>query len=147
MRRLGRPTASTVRRALLYGLLLAAGTICLAWMDHNRVVRSQPGELGVFLIAASFLALGLLLGARLFGVPQAAPDEGNPRAQEALGISARELAVLQALGAGRSNKEIARDLGVSPNTVKTHVSRLLEKLEASRRTEAINKARQLGILP
>jgi DNA-binding NarL/FixJ family response regulator len=54
--------------------------------------------------------------------------------------------VLQLLAAGQSNKEIARQLGVSPNTIKTHVSRLLEKLKARRRTEAIARARELGML-
>ncbi len=73
--------------------------------------------------------------------------DGNPKALAALGISPRELAVLQALAGGRSNKEIAIALDVSPNTVKTHVANLFEKLEARRRTDAINRARELGILP
>ena len=73
--------------------------------------------------------------------------DGNPKAQATLGISARELTVLHALAAGRSNKEIARDLDLSPNTVKTHVARLFEKLDVKRRTDAINKARELGIVP
>lgn len=55
--------------------------------------------------------------------------------------------MLQQLAAGRSNKEIAAELDVSPNTVKTHVARLFEKLGSSRRTEAINRARELGIVP
>lgn len=61
--------------------------------------------------------------------------------------SARELQVLQELTAGYSNKEIAAPLHVSPHTVKTHVARLLDKLGAKRRTEAIHKARGLGIVP
>lgn len=64
-----------------------------------------------------------------------------------LGISERERVVLQQLAAGGSNKEIAQQLGISPNTVKTHVSRLFEKLGARRRTEAIQRARELGLLP
>ena len=55
--------------------------------------------------------------------------------------------MLHALAAGRSNKEIATTLDVSPNTVKTHVARLFEKLDAKRRTDAINRARELGIVP
>jgi DNA-binding NarL/FixJ family response regulator len=54
---------------------------------------------------------------------------------------------LREIATGRSNKEIAAHLNVSPNTVKTHVSRLFEKLDARRRTDAVNKARQLGIVP
>ena len=55
--------------------------------------------------------------------------------------------MLQALAAGRSNKEIAIALDVSPNTVKTHIAKLFEKLDAKRRTDAINRARELGIVP
>ena len=68
------------------------------------------------------------------------------RAQETLGISERELEVLELLAAGSSNKEIAHQLEVSPNTVKTHVARLFEKLEVQRRTEAIVRARELGLI-
>jgi ATP/maltotriose-dependent transcriptional regulator MalT len=78
--------------------------------------------------------------------PAAAPFDGNPRALASLGISPRELRVLEELAAGHSNKEIAARLHVSPHTVKTHVARLLEKLEAKRRTDAIARARELGIL-
>ena len=64
-----------------------------------------------------------------------------------LGISDREREVLDLLASGAANKVIARRLGISPNTVKTHVARLFEKLEAANRTEAIHKARTLDILP
>jgi RNA polymerase sigma factor (sigma-70 family) len=69
------------------------------------------------------------------------------RAQSSLGITERERQVLQLLADGRSNKEIAAQLGVSPNTVKTHVARLFEKLQVGRRTEAIQLARELGLVP
>ncbi len=83
---------------------------------------------------------------RVFAPPRPAAFDGNPKAVSALGISPRELVVLQELAAGRSNKEIARRLEVSPNTVKTHLARLYEKLGAQRRTDAVNRARELGIL-
>jgi ATP/maltotriose-dependent transcriptional regulator MalT len=83
---------------------------------------------------------------RLFRRPPAAPFEPNPKVRETLGISDRELEVLALLAAGRSNKEIANQLNVSPNTIKTHVANLFEKLEAKRRTEAISRAREFGIL-
>jgi ATP/maltotriose-dependent transcriptional regulator MalT len=70
----------------------------------------------------------------------------NSRVVETLGISPRELEVLDLLAAGRSNKEIARRLDVSPNTVKTHLANLYEKLEVKRRTEAILRARELGMI-
>jgi DNA-binding NarL/FixJ family response regulator len=73
--------------------------------------------------------------------------QGNPQALAALGISPRELEVLHEIAAGHSNKEIAARLHVSPNTVKTHVARLLEKLGAKRRTDALRRARELDLVP
>jgi len=134
--------------AALYGLLLAAAALVLQWLDYQHLARAHSGGIYVFLIAAGFLALGLFIGARVIGgVTKPAPFDGNPKAQATLGISPRELTVLQQIAAGRSNKEIAAHLDVSPNTVKTHAARLFEKLGAKRRTEAINKARDLGIVP
>ena len=134
----------------LYAALLAGGTVALQWLDYQRLVRSFPSAIYEGLLATGFLALGLWLGARLLGrrvPPVEGGIEGNPRAAEALGISPRELEVLHEIAAGHSNKEIAARLHVSPNTVKTHVARLLEKLEARRRTDALRKARELGLVP
>ncbi len=97
--------------------------------------------------AMAFLALGVYIGTRVVAAPPPVPFDGNPKAQAALGISPRELTVLHEIAAGRSNKEIATALGVSPNTVKTHIARLFEKLEAKRRTDALAKARELGLVP
>ncbi|SFN45959.1 response regulator transcription factor [Dokdonella immobilis] len=133
-------------RLVLYGAMLAAGTAALQWLDYQRLARAHWEDIYVLLIAAAFLALGVVLGARLFGRHGELPDDGNPQARAALGISPRELEVLRELAAGYSNKEIARRLEVSPNTVKTHVTRLFEKLGARRRTEAIHRARELGIV-
>ena len=135
------------RHIAAYGAFLAAGTLALEWLDYRRLARAHPDDIALFLLAAGFLALGIFVGTRLAGPPRAPAFDGNPRAQAALGISPRELAVLHELAAGRSTKEIAARLEVSPNTVKTHLARLFEKLEAKRRTEAINKARALGIVP
>lgn len=133
----------------LYGGLLALGTLALQGLDYLHLVRAQSGEVYVFVIALCFLALGVYLGVRIIGPTRgpAPPFDGNPQAQTQLGISPRELEVLVELAAGRSNKEIAAKLDVSPNTVKTHVARLFEKLGARRRTEAILRARELGLLP
>jgi DNA-binding CsgD family transcriptional regulator len=134
------------KHVLFYGTALGLGTLALAWLDYQRLVRSYAGDIDVFLIAAGFLALGLFLGLRVFQQTGPASFDGNPDAQAALGISPRELTILQELAAGHSNKEIAARLNVSPNTVKTHVARLFEKLTARRRTDAIARARDLGLL-
>ncbi|HMM65682.1 MAG TPA: response regulator transcription factor [Dokdonella sp.] len=136
----------TWKPAVAYGALLATGTVALQWLDYQRLARSHWDDVYVFLVAIAFLGLGTVLGARLFGAAKPATGDGNPRALAELGISPRELMVLREIAAGYSNKEIARRLDVSPNTVKTHVARLFEKLGARRRTEAINRARELGIV-
>ena len=137
------------RLVVAYGLVLAAGVMLLRWIEYQHFARTHPGEIRTALLAALFLGVGVWVGAQLFRdrPPRSGdPGDGNPAAQSALGISAREKDVLDLLAEGLSNKEIARALGVSPNTVKTHVGRLLDKLDARRRTEAIQKARQLGLV-
>ena len=135
------------KQVLGYGAALAIGTLLLQWLDYQRAARLASLEVYLALLALGFLMLGVVLGVRVFAPPRAAPFDGNPKAAEALGISPRELEVLQALAAGLANKEIARQLEVSPNTVKTHVARLFDKLGAQRRTEAIRKAREMGLVP
>lgn len=147
MRAVGREMRAWVWRVGGYGLLLAAGTLALQWIDYLWLARTHSGEIYVFLIAALFLTVGVLVGASALRTTRPASFDGNPQAIASLGISPRELTVLRELAAGHSNKEIAQRLHVSPHTVKTHVARLLEKLEARRRTDAIHRARELGILP
>ncbi|HEX5692605.1 MAG TPA: response regulator transcription factor, partial [Roseiflexaceae bacterium] len=134
-----------LRTILIYGAILALGTLGLEWLQYRYLVRSHPGEIGLALIALSFLALGIWAGARLFRREPPAPFEVNAKARDSIGISEREFEVLELLAAGRSNKEIAQRLSVSPNTVKTHVASLFAKLEVGRRTEAILRARELGM--
>lgn len=132
--------------AVVYGALLALGAALLQWLDYLWLARTQTTGMYLALVASGFLALGLCVGARLFGrSPQPVPP-GNPDAQQALGISMREMAVLAELAAGYSNKEIARRLNVTPNTVKTHVARLFEKLGARSRTDAVARARELCLI-
>jgi DNA-binding NarL/FixJ family response regulator len=135
------------KRAAYYGALLAAGTVALQWLDYKRLVRAQSGDIYLFLVALAFLGLGIYIGARVLRPPKPETFDGNPKALASLGISPRELAVLQEIAAGWSNKEIAAHLNVSPNTIKTHVARVFEKLGVKRRTDAINRARELGIVP
>ena len=135
------------KRVIGYGALLAAGTVALQWLDYQRLARMHSGDIYFFLVGAGFLVLGIVLGVRVFAAPAPAPFDGNPKALEALGLSERELEVLQQLAAGHSNKEIAAQLHISPNTIKTHIARVFEKLGAKRRTDAIRRARELGIVP
>ncbi|MEO8384817.1 MAG: response regulator transcription factor [Betaproteobacteria bacterium] len=135
------------KHVALYGVLLAAGTLGLQWLDYQRFARVHSGDVIMLIVAAAFLALGIFIGVRVFAAPKRVAFDGNPKAQTSLGISQRELDVLHELAQGHSNKEIAAKLNVSPNTIKTHVARLFEKLDAKRRTDAINRARELGILP
>ena len=135
------------RTILVYGALLASAAWGLQWLEYQYVVRTHATETYVALVALAFLGLGLWAGAKLFRRgPPAAAFMPNTAAQQSLRISDRELEVLSRLAAGQSNKEIARELAVSPNTVKTHVANLFEKLEARRRTEAILRARELGLI-
>ena len=137
---------ATLRLVLLYGLILAVGALGLRWLEYRYLVRTYPVQVYVTLIAIAFLGLGIWAGSRLFQRPPPGPFEPNTRVRETLGISEREIEVLALLAAGRSNKEIARRLDISPNTVKTHVGKLYEKLEVGRRTEAILRARELGMI-
>ena len=136
-----------IRTILIYGLLLAALAVGLQWLEFQYVVRTHATETYVVLIAVAFLGLGVWAGARLFRrAPPAAGFTPNTVVQQTLKISERELEVLRRLAAGQSNKEIARELEVSPNTVKTHLANLYAKLEVSRRTEAIRRGRELGMI-
>lgn len=132
---------------ILYGLALAGGAFVLEWLDYKHAVRAWSTELYIAIVAIPFIALGMWLGNRLTTRSRGPAFERNIAAIRSLGISDRECEVLDLLASGAANKVIARRLGISPNTVKTHVARLFEKLEAANRTEAIHKARALDILP
>ena len=135
------------KQVAIYGIFLAVGTSALQWLDYLRLARVHSDALYICIIAAAFLGLGIFVGVRLFGQSDSTQTfDGNPLAVSSLRLSERELTVLHALADGHSNKEIAIKLNVSPNTIKTHVASIFEKLEARRRTDAINRARALGIL-
>ena len=135
-----------LKTILVYGAILAAGSFGLQWLHYRFLVLDHALEFYVSLVALAFMALGVWVGARLFRRAPPGVFEHNTRALETLGISERELEVLELLAAGRSNKEIAQWLELSPNTVKTHVAKLFEKLTVKRRTEAILRARELGMI-
>jgi len=132
---------------LIYAVALAAGAFALEWLEYKYITRVFAPEFYIVLIALGFAALGVWAGYRLTPKRTSGPFQRNAAALKSLGVTDREFAVLECLAAGDSNKEIARSLGVSPNTVKTHVANLFAKLEVERRTQAIQKARELEILP
>jgi DNA-binding CsgD family transcriptional regulator len=131
----------------------------LQWTQYRFLVIEHSVEIYSGLIAATFAVLGIWLGLKLTGprrslaakeeVPAPAgelfvPDE---RKREDLGITRRELEVLVLIAQGMSNREIAGKLFVSENTVKTHSSRVFDKLGARRRTQAVQLGKEFGLLP
>lgn len=135
------------KTVVIYGAALAAASFALEWMEYEYLVRSHAPEFYVVAIAAGFTALGLWAGRRLTEKIPPRPFVKNADALRALGVTAREYEVLALLAEGCANKEIARRLEVSPNTVKTHLGRLYAKLEVERRTRAIAKAKELALIP
>lgn len=135
------------RTVFLYGLGLAFGALALSWLEYKYVTRIFAGEIYLVLIAVVFTALGAWAGGRLTRKAPPAPFEVNRAALASLGITEREHETLTALAGGLANKEIARRFDISPNTVKTHISSLYEKLGVSRRTQAVQKARELHLIP
>jgi DNA-binding NarL/FixJ family response regulator len=139
--------APAAKSIAVYAVALAAGAFVLQWLEYTYVTRMFATEVYIVLIALAFTALGIWAGHSLTPKSTAAPFERNEAALKSLGLTDRECRVLELLAAGQANKEIARSLDVSPNTVKTHIANLFQKLEVERRTQAIQKARELRILP
>ncbi|HYI64968.1 MAG TPA: response regulator transcription factor [Allosphingosinicella sp.] len=135
------------RTVLLYAAALALALVALEWLEYHYLMRAVSTEIYVALLALGFVALGLWAGTRLTPRPAAPPFERNRAAIRSLGLSPRECEILELLASGQSNKEMARSLGISPNTVKTHVARIYEKLEVQKRVQAIEKARWLSLIP
>lgn len=140
-------TRDMVKSVAIYGLVLGAGAFVLQWLQYQYIARVFAPEIYIGLIALGFTGLGIWAGVRLTPKAVAGPFERNEAALKALGLTEREVRVLELLAAGSANKEIARELDISPNTVKTHIANLFQKLEVQRRTQAIQKARELRLIP
>lgn len=141
-------------------MVLAALAAALNVAQYRFMVVDHRIEIYMGIIAIVFIALGAFIGRRLttpqqvvveklvaVPVSPAVPFVLNDAVLDKLGISKREHEVLLLMAEGLSNMEIAERSFVSVNTVKTHVSNLLLKLDAKRRTQAVLKARELGIVP
>jgi two-component system, NarL family, response regulator LiaR len=148
------------RSILIYGISMAALLFLLKWLELRFIIIDHAFEVYVGAIAVLFTSLGIWLALKLtkrkvrtiivekeVPVHIGQPFRLNEEEVTRLGISKRELEVLQLITDGMSNQEIAERLFVSVNTVKTHTSRLFEKLEVKRRTQAIEKAKRLGLIP
>ena len=145
------------RTVLLYGFSLAILVIVLKLLEYRFFVRDLSIEIYIGLIAILFTAMGIWAGRKLVSQNtfqpqplQQALQEKFSRNEEALkesGISPREYEVLLAMAEGLSNQEIADKLFVSLSTVKTHSANIFAKLAIKRRTQAIQRAKELGIIP
>jgi DNA-binding CsgD family transcriptional regulator len=138
--------ALVARTVLLYAVALAIGAAALQWVEYRYLAHSFSIEIYLALIAVAFIGLGAWAGRQL--TPRQAPAkfEVNEAAIRSLGLTPRECQILEELASGQSNKELARALHISPNTVKTHIARLYAKLEVRNRVEAIEKARWLALI-
>jgi two-component system, NarL family, response regulator LiaR len=154
-----------LRRVLLYGLLGGAAIALLKVLEYKHFVHAYPTEIYGGIIAAVFAALGVYLGLRWRRAHEpsaaattpaaptvAAPQPGAPFVADAaklreLGITPREHEILRLIADGLSNREIGEKAFISENTVKTHSSRLFDKLGVSRRVQAVQRARELGLVP
>jgi DNA-binding CsgD family transcriptional regulator len=146
------------RHILLYGLIGGILIAVLKWTEYRFLVLEHSVEIYGGLIAATFAALGIWLGLKLTGkrervvikeVPilSGQPFVPNEKKREDLSITRRELEILELIAQGLSNREIAERLFVSENTVKTHSSRVFDKLGAKRRTQAVQFGKEFGLLP
>jgi len=152
------------KTVLVYGLLGGVLIAALKLVEYRFLVLEHSLEIYGGIVALIFSALGIWLGLKLtrtretvvvrevpvevpVPVPAAGPFERNEGRLQQLGITPRELEILEAIAAGLSNREIAERLFVSENTVKTHAARLFDKLSARRRTQAVQLAKEAGLIP
>ena len=148
-----------LRHALLFGVLGGVLVMLLNVVEYRYLILTHSFEIYGALVAVIFAALGIWLGLTMTGrperivirelqvpVPSRTSFVLDPAQRETLGVTKRELEILELIAAGLSNKEIAERIFVSENTVKTHSSRLFEKLGARRRTQAVQIGKERGLL-
>jgi DNA-binding CsgD family transcriptional regulator len=146
------------KHVLLYGLLCGVLIVALRLIEYRWLVVEHSLEIYGGLVAALFAGLGIWLGLKLTRpketvlvkevmVPAPASFVRDEQKLEALGITPRELEILELIAQGLSNREIAARVFVSENTVKTHSSRVFDKLGARRRTQAVQLGKELRLIP
>jgi len=146
------------KHVLLYGPLCGVLIVALKLIEYRWLVVEHSLEIYGGLVAALFAGLGIWLGLKLTRqketvlvkevmVPAPASFVRDEQKLETLGITPRELEILELIAQGLSNKEIAARVFVSENTVKTHSSRVFDKLGARRRTQAVQLGKELRLIP
>jgi len=136
---------------LAYGSILGLLVLLFKWFEYRFIVSDISLEIYISIIAIACAALGIWMGLK-FTKPQPAlviqnaDFVKNDQKIEDVGLSTREIEVLELLAEGLSNQEIAEKLFISKNTVKTHTSSLYTKLGAQRRTQAVQLAKQWHII-
>jgi two-component system, NarL family, response regulator LiaR len=153
------------RHVLIFGLVGGLLIATLHYTEYRFVIIEHSVELYGALVAVLFAAFGIWLGLRITrrrepivvrevlappsdrDAETASPFAPNTAQQQSLGITDRELEVLALVARGLTNREIASKLFISENTVKTHCSRAFDKLGAARRTQAVLRGKELGLLP
>ena len=154
------------KHVLIYGIFGGLLIMVLKLIEYRFLVIERSIEIYGGLIALLFASVGIWLGLKLtknketvvvkevpvevtvgIPVPTREPFVLDQIKLQQLGITARELEILQLIAGGMSNREIAEKLFVSENTVKTHSSRLFDKLSAKRRTQAVQIAKELKLIP
>lgn len=151
-----------MKRIFLYGAVGGVLIAALKLIEYQHFVRAYPGEIYGGLVAVIFTAVGAYLGlkwtrakevvvlhevVREVRVRESGPFALDPTKLRELGITPREHEILGLIAEGLSNREIGERLFVSENTVKTHSARVFEKLNVGRRTQAVQEARKLGLIP
>ncbi len=147
-----------VKHVFIFGLVAGVLIAGLRLIEYRWLVVEHSVEIYGGLVAAVFAALGIWLGLRFtrrvetvvvreIQVPTPMDFVRDDAKVAALGITPRELEILEQIAAGHSNKEIAARLFVSENTVKTHSSRVFDKLGARRRTQAVQQAKDRRLIP
>ena len=145
------------KHILIYGLCGGLLIVVLKLIEYRFLVVEHSIEIYGGLVAAVFAGLGIWLGLKLTKSKETVvvkeilvatqPFAVNEARSRKLGITRREREILELIAMGLSNREIAEKLFVSENTVKTHSSRLFDKLSAKRRTQAVQIGKDLGLIP
>jgi two-component system, NarL family, response regulator LiaR len=142
---------------IFYGICMALLLFFLKWLELRFIIISYSLEIYIAAIALVFTLLGIWLALKLakpktitvekeIYISGGTPAEIDEKTIEKLGLSRREIEVLQLMSEGLSNQEIGERLFLSLNTIKTHSSNVFDKLDVKRRTQAVEKAKRLRII-